>query len=60
MRSPAKKLISHLSHLHATDDPVLSAQKILTELYEMQEVVNNRTVRRAIKILSRYVHKKVN
>jgi len=54
-----KKLIALLASIHASDDPVITAQRSLNELYEMRQMANCRQVRRAIRILSRYVHKQI-
>jgi hypothetical protein len=55
-----KQLISRLFILHASDDPIITAQKALSELYEMQQMLgSSRVVKRSINTLERYVHKKI-
>jgi hypothetical protein len=55
-----KQLISRLFILHASDDPIITAQKALDELYEMQQMLgSSRVVKRSITTLERYVHKKI-
>lgn len=56
----ARALITHLSKLHATDDPVLTALKVQTELNEMNEMCdNNRIVKKALKRISNYINNRV-
>jgi hypothetical protein len=55
----AKRLIDILSDIHATDDPVLTALNVLTELYDLKRNANSGVVRRAIRRLERYVETRV-
>jgi len=56
----AKGLIKYLTDHHASDDEMVTAQRVLTELYEMKVDCDCREVQKAIEILSSYVHKKLN
>lgn len=60
----AKKIISHLMNLHASDDEMITIGRVLNELYEMRiycdERRDRRMVNKAISTLSRLEHKKLN
>jgi len=46
----AKKLVAKLIELHASDDELITLNRVLDGLYEMEENCDCRQVRRAIKI----------
>lgn len=55
----AKKIIDHLTHVYKSDDEVVTAHRVLSELYVMKEDFDCKQVRKAIRRLENIIDNKL-
>jgi hypothetical protein len=55
-----KRIIDHLTLVHKSDDKVVTANRVLSELYEMKGYHDTKEIRKAISKMINYIDKQVN
>jgi hypothetical protein len=56
----SRELITYLKNLHESDDPIITAHRVLTELHEMNQVCESRAVKKAMRTLLNEISSSIN